>query len=133
MSGAFLARRTVLAMGLAAVVGATAWAADDKPNPVGTWKWSMTPRDGQKIDVKLKLKLDGDKLSGTIQRGDRPETAIEEASYKEGEVKFQVTRERDGQKFTIKYEGKVSGDTLTGKVTFGDNQSRDWKAERAKE
>jgi hypothetical protein len=99
---------------------------------VGTWKWTVD-RNGQQIQNTLKLKLDGDKLSGTIQRGDRPENAIEEASYNDGEVTFQVTRERNGQKFTIKYNGKVSGDTITGKTTFGDNQSRDWKAERAKD
>jgi hypothetical protein len=110
-------------LALALLVG----AAED---PNGTWKWS-TERNGNKVETTLKLKLEGDKLTGTISGRDGKETPIEEATWKDGEVAFSVTRERDGQKFTIKYSGKVSGDTITGKSGGGDRQ-RDWKAERAK-
>ena len=78
-----------------------------------------------------KDKLEGDKLTGTISGRQGAETPIEEASFKDGEVKFQITRERDGQKMVSKYSGKISGDTLTGTVAFGE-RSREWKAERAK-
>ena len=102
-------------------------AADDIN---GTWKWSFE-RNGTKTETTLKLKLEGDKLSGSISGRDGAESAIEEATFKDGEVAFSVTRERNGQKMTTKYTGKLSGDTITGKSGSGDRM-RDWKAERAK-
>jgi hypothetical protein len=108
--------------------------ADDKLNPAGTWKWTVN-RNGQDREMTLKLKLDGDKLTGAMVGQDNQETAIEDAQYKDGEVSFKVTRERDGNKFTIKYKGKVSEDSLKGKTEFdrdGQVQSRDWEAKRAK-
>ena len=123
---------SLLAIGL--IVPAS--AADAKPNPTGTWKWSQTGQDGQTINSTLKLKLDGDKLTGTVTRRDGSETAIEEGKFKDGEVSFQATRERDGQKFVIKYHGKLEGDTIKGKIEFernGEARSRDWEAKRAKE
>lgn len=106
----------------------------DKPNPTGTWKWTVTFND-QTRELTLKLKLDGDKLTGAMVRQDQ-ETPIEDAKYKDGEVSFKVTRERGGQKFTTKYFGKVSGDTIKGKSESereGKTQSRDWEAKRAKD
>ena len=108
--------------------------ADDKPNPTGTWKWSVE-RNGQTFDLTLKLKLDDGKLTGTLARGDQ-ETKIEDGKFKDGEVSFTVTTEGDGQKFTRKYSGKVSGDTLKGKSEFernGETMSRDWEAKRSKD
>jgi len=109
--------------------------ADDKPNPTGTWKWTVN-FGGQEREMTLKLKLDGDKLTGSMPGRDGQETAIEDGKYKDGEVSFKVTRERQGNKFTIKYTGKVSGDTIKGKTEFdrdGHPQSRDWEAKRAKD
>ena len=127
-------------LGLAAVVlafvGLTGVArADDKPNPTGTWKWKVEI-NGQEREFTLKLKLDGDKLTGAMIGRDGNETAIQEAKYKDGEVSFKVERERNGNKFTIKYTGKVSGDTLKGKAEFerdGQTRSRDWEAKRGKD
>jgi hypothetical protein len=112
-----------------AVWALAAMAADDA-KPEGTWKWSVE-RNGEKFETTLKLKLEGEKLSGSVTGRDGKETAIEEASFKDGEVKFQVTRERNGEKVVVKYGGKVSGDTITGKSEAGE-RSREWKAERQK-
>jgi hypothetical protein len=112
--------------------GAVATAADDA-NPTGTWKWTTTFGD-QSRESTLKLKLDGDKLTGAMVGRNDQETPIEDAKFSNGEVSFRVTRERNGQKFTSKYSGKVSGDTITGKIEFerqGQTQSRDWKATRS--
>ena len=108
--------------------------ADESANPTGTWKWSVTFND-QTRELKLKLKLEDDKLTGAMVGRDDQETPIEDATFKDGEVAFAVTRERNGQKFTIKYKGKVSGDTIKGKSEFernGEKQSRDWEAKREK-
>jgi hypothetical protein len=108
--------------------------AEDKADPTGTWKWTVN-FGGQEREMTLKLKLEGDKLTGSMPGRDGQETAIEDGKYKDGEVSFKVTRERMGNKVTIKYTGKVSGDTIKGKTEFernGEAQSRDWEAKRAK-
>ena len=129
-----LHRRDLLAMGMAFLLIAGTVQAAEKPDPTGTWKWSVTFND-MKRDFTLKLKLDGDKLTGAMLGRNNQETAIEEASFKDGEVAFSVTRERNGQKFTTKYKGKVDGDTIKGKsegMRDGQTQSRDWEAKREK-
>jgi len=119
----------IRALSAVLLMSAAAMAAQDA-SPAGKWKWSVE-RNGETFESKLELKLDGDKLSGTFTGRDNKETPIAEASFKDGEVKFQITRERDGQSFTVKYSGKLEGDKITGKSENGD-RSRDWKAERVK-
>jgi hypothetical protein len=108
--------------------------AADKANPNGTWKWTVT-RNGQERQQTLKLKLDAGKLTGAMVGQNGRETKIQNATYKDGEVSFTLTRTgNNGQKRTSKYNGKVSGDTITGKIEFernGETQSRDWEAKRA--
>ena len=108
--------------------------ADDKPNPNGTWKYT-TEVNGQSIDVTIKLKLDGDKLTGSVSVLDT-ETQIEDAKYKDGEVSFTVNREANGTKFTIKYKGKIMGDTFKGKRELerdGQTNTREFEAKRSKD
>ena len=123
---------------LGAVVQAE--AADKKNDPTGTWTWTVPGRNGGP-DRKstLKLKLDGEKVTGTLsapgRQGQTSEVNIEEGKLKGDEISFNVTREFNQNKFTQKYHGKVSGDTIKGKVEFernGEAQSRDWEAKREK-
>jgi hypothetical protein len=109
-------------------------ALADDANPTGTWKWSAT-FNNQTREFTLKLKLEGDKLTGSMLGRDNQETPIENATYKDGEVAFSVTRERNGNKFTVKYKRKVSGDTIKGKSSVerdGQTMERDWEAKREK-
>jgi hypothetical protein len=124
---------TALVVSLAGSVGTL--QADDKPNPTGAWKWTVM-RNNQAREASLKLKLDGDKLTGAMVGQNGQETPIEDGQYKDGEVSFKVTRERQGNKITTKYSGKLSGDTIKGKIESernGQPQSRDWEAKRAKD
>jgi hypothetical protein len=126
-----LAAAAVL-LGLVGLVGVT--RADDKADPTGTWKWSVTFND-QTFDMTLKLKQEGDKLTGTLTGRQGQETKIDDGMFKDGKVTFKVTREFNNQKFTTKYEGKLSGDTIKGKAETefnGETRSRDWEAKRAK-
>jgi hypothetical protein len=119
----------VVAAGLAGLA-----QAQDKPDPTGTWKWKVTIQD-QSRDVTLKLKLEGDKLTGVILGRNDQETKIEDATFKDGEVAFAVTRERQGQKFTTKYKGKLDGDTIKGQSESergGQSRKADWEAKREK-
>jgi hypothetical protein len=126
-------KRLVTAVAMIAFIGvvSTLQAADD---PTGAWKWTAM-YGGNSFDVTLKLKLDGDKLTGAVVGQNNQETPISEASFKDGKVSFSIVRERDGQKFTIKYNGTLSGDTITGKSERerdGQKQSNDWVAKRQK-
>ena len=129
-------RRTVLCLLAAVVVAAVApavFAADDKASPAGTWKWSFA-RGQQTTEVTLKLKLEGDKLTGTITMGTR-DTEITDGKFADGKVSFSVVRETNNGKFTTKYEGKLDGDTIKGKIESernGQTNSRDWEAKREK-
>lgn len=129
-------KRLLAATLVLAIVGvATLASADDKANPTGTWKW--TAKFGnQTREMTLKLKLEGDKLSGATVGRDGKENPVTDATYKDGEVSFKTVRERNGTKMTSAYTGKVSGDTITGKIQTergGKTQSRDWEAKRAKD
>ncbi len=113
---------------------ATVQADDKKPNPAGTWKWSFTGQNGQTRETTLKLKLEGEKLTGSMS-GRNGDTAIDDAKIKGDEISFAVTREFNGNKMTSKYNGKLSGDTIKGKVETerdGEKRSRDWEAKREK-
>ncbi len=127
-------RRELLILGLAFIGFASQSQAADKQDPTGTWKWSVTFND-QSRDVTLKLKLEGDKLTGTMPGRNNEETKIENGTFKDGEVSFSVTREGKGQKMTSKYKGKVDGDTIKGKIERerdGKAKSSDWEAKREK-
>jgi hypothetical protein len=109
--------------------------AADKPDPNGTWKWTVE-MNGQKRDVTLKLKLDGDKLTGSMPGRNNTDTAIEDGKFKDGEVSFSVTRDRMGTKVTTKYSGKIDGDTFKGKMEFernGEKMTREFEAKRSKD
>ena len=121
-----------LSVCLLLTLAATANAEDKKVDPTGTWKWSFTGQNGQTRETTLKLKLEGDKLTGTVS-GRNGDTAIENAKIKGEEISFSVTREFNGNKMTSKYNGKLSGDSIKGKAETdrnGETQSRDWEAKR---
>ena len=126
---------------LAAFVVTSAQAADKKGDPTGTWTWSTPGRNGGDPRTStLKLKADGDKLTGKVSTpgrdGQARETEIEDGKIKGDEVSFKVVREFNGNKFTTKYNGKVGEDSIKGKVEIdrgqGDPISRDWEAKREK-
>ena len=123
----------VLALGATAQVK----AAD---SATGTWNWTQPGRNGG-ADRKstLKLKQDGEKLTGTVtapgRGGETADTEISDGKIKGDEVSFNVVREFNGNKFTAKYNGKLSGDSIKGKIETernGTPNSRDWEAKRDK-
>ena len=120
-----------LAVGLLALVLVNVVSAAD---PTGTWKWSTTFNNKTR-EQTLKLKLEGDKLTGALVGQNNQETAIADASFKDDAVAFTVTREQGGNKVVSKYNGKLDGDTIKGKIESdrgGKTNSRDWLAKREK-
>jgi hypothetical protein len=125
-----------MAAGCAVALGGPCPGAEEKKaGAAGTWKWEFMNND-QTLKFTLKVKQDGDKLTGVLL-GPREgmERKVEEGKVKDGEVSFTVTREQDGNKFTVKYKGKLSGDTIKGKAAVdfgGETREFDWEAKRAK-
>lgn len=111
-----------------------AQAQDKKADATGTWKWSTPGRNGGAArESTLKLKQDGEKLTGTMSG--RQEIEIQDGKVVDGKVSFKVVRKgQNGQEMTAAYEGKLDGDTIKGTVTAPDrngaSQSRDWEAKR---
>jgi hypothetical protein len=103
-------------------------------DPTGTWKSTMML--GKKTqEVTIKLKLEGEKLTGTVGGGQGRETAISDGTFKDDKLSFSVIREQKGEKLTQKYTGTVGGDTIKGKVNTergGKSRSTDWEAKRQK-
>ena len=122
-------------------LGAVVQAQDKKADPTGTWTWTTPGRNGGP-DRKstLKLKVEGDKLTGTLaapgRGGQSNDSAIADGKLKGDEISFTVTREFGGNKITAKYNGKISGDSIKGKIETernGQTNSRDWEAKRETE
>jgi hypothetical protein len=135
----------VVACMASAALAADNKKADDKKeekkpaagNATGTWKW-MTTQQGQERENVLKLKQDGDKLTGALVGRNNRETEITDGKVKDGEVSFKVTRTQQGREMTTTYTAKLEGDTLKGKIETpgrdgGAPRSRDWEAKRVKE
>jgi hypothetical protein len=100
----------------------------------GNWNTALILNDGNRIEGMLKLKQDGDKLTGAAVRNES-ETPIQDGKIAGDEISFNVIRERDGRKVTAKYKGKITGDSVKGKVESdwsGDWQTLDWEGTRAK-
>ena len=120
------------------VLGSVAQAEDKKVDPTGTWTWTMPGREGaEPRKTTLKLKAEGEKLTGTVsapgRQGQARDTEITNGKLKGDEISFEVTREFGGNKMVAKYSGKISGDTIKGKVETereGNTRSRDWEAKR---
>jgi hypothetical protein len=103
----------------------------------GTWKWETPGRNGgQPMTTTLKLKQDGEKLTGTISGRNGTETEIKDGKItKDGDLSFKVTRTMQGNEMTMDYSGKLAGDTIKGKSEMtmnGQARTREFEAKREK-
>jgi len=112
---------------LAATVAATALAAD----VAGTWTWTTKSKKGKEVESTLTLSVQGEKLTGDLQRG-KKSVEISNGAIKGDEISFEVKTERNGDETVQKFEGKVEGDTITGTTSGKKGKSRDWEAKRSK-
>ena len=136
----------VLAAGLMFVgVSATVVGAEDKPaaspttapavgDATGTWTWQYEGRNGEMMDVTLKLKQEGEKLTGTITGFRGQETEISDGTIKNGEIAFKVVRTWNDNEIVTQYSGKLEGDVIKGKSEMernGQTRTREFEAKRA--
>jgi hypothetical protein len=78
----------------------------------GAWNMAYTTSQGVKMTSTLTLKLDGDKLTGTIS-SPRGTIALDEVSVNGDDIAFAIIRVGFGDKIRIEYNGKVKGDTMS--------------------
>lgn len=127
-------RSFVILAALALVLGAAAQlrAAD----ATGTWSWETPGRNGNTNKQTLKLKQEGDKLTGTLKGTRGSALEIKDGKVQGSEISFKVTRDRNRTTATTTYTGKLEGDTIKGKIESegrnGETRSRDWEAKREK-
>jgi hypothetical protein len=100
-------------------------------DPTGTWNWNTPKGVGT-----LKLKLEGDKVTGVMVRkaGD---LKVEDGVCKDGVISFRVPgKTPGGQPMVHMYQGKVVGNTIKGSATIvlpDQAVSGDWEAKRVKD
>lgn len=89
-----------------------------KPDPItGTWECEMEiPQMGRALGIKMMLKLDGTKVTGTAQLSfgerDLPEAPIEEGSFQNGELRAKLQFMRNQSEMVA----TIGPDTLDGTV-----------------
>src|SRR5580765_531278 len=102
--------------------------AEDKAT--GTWKWTQS-FGGNDIQTVLKLKQDGDQVTGTISGFQGNEDKIEDGKVDGDKVTFKVTRDFGGNKMITTYTCTISGESLKGKAETV--IARDFDAKKSKE
>jgi hypothetical protein len=101
-------RIAFLSICLVMMTFAVAWAADVN----GKWTAQVPGgRDGQLQETTFTLKVEGDKLTGTVS-GRQGDTPIADGKITGDEISFTVTRERQGATIKQLYKGKVAGDEI---------------------
>ena len=131
-----------------AVASLTTDAAETGVNPTGTWKVTQVPKSS--YEPILKLKLEGDKLTGTITRntGSKIEVLpIEDGKLKGSEISFDIHFFSQVFKNGVlqpantnamshwKFQGTIESDDIKGKVekeSSAGSRTQDWEARRAK-
>src|SRR5271156_3253420 len=109
--------KAILSMALVLGVSGFAGAADDKAvDPVGTWKCEYEI-GGQQRTSTLKIKKDGDNLTGTMTWPDQDEAKVKDLKLKEGTLTFSAERKLPGMDdaITVEYKLTITGDQIKGK------------------
>ena len=98
----------------------------------GVWKASIETPNGA-MENTFTLKVDGEKLTGTVTMGQMGDGAISDGKVDGDNVSFAVVREFNGNQFRIDYKGKVAGDEMkiTGTIA-GMDRTFEMTAKRSK-
>ncbi len=127
--------KTILSAALLLVLGLCGLAgAQEKADPVGTWKCEYQIGE-QKRTSTLTIKMDGDKLAGTMSWPDQKETNLKDLKLKDADLTFSAERVLGDNKFNVEYKFTITGDKLKGKgavETGGEKREFDIEGKREK-
>jgi hypothetical protein len=103
---------------------------------LGTWKWSVN----KTLVMTLRLKHEGDRLTGILIGNDGPEKEIQDGKYDDGKISFRVTSVVGKGEVTAEYAGVLAGTVINGgtRVYFGARPRTlpgymPWQAKRVRE
>jgi hypothetical protein len=124
--------KRVLSSGLFVVAFALVFAGSAlaQKSVAGEWDAEFNTPGGPQ-PLKLIIKVDGEKISGTAKRS-RGDVAIS-GTIKGEDITFGYTIDYNGNPVTLTFTGKVKGDSMSGTVSFNDQASDDWSAKRTPE
>ena len=116
--------KAILSVALVLGLCGLARAADDKADPVGTWKLEYMIGDVQRT-ATLTITKDGDKVAGTMSWPDQKETKLNDVKLKDRELTFSAVRVLGDNKIPVDYKFTIDGDKLKGKgaVETGDRKT----------
>ena len=128
-------------IGIALMTGAllvSAKADDKKPDPTGTYVWTMASRTGGPDHTNtLILKLDGANLTGKIlsprRGGPINITDIDNGKINGARISFSAVRSFPTITFTNYYYGTLTNNEIVGKIVSqrdGQTQTRHWDAKK---
>ena len=98
----------------------------------GTWKLTGSYGRSSRPSI-VKFEQDGDELRGTMLSYLGPRLALQEVSYQDGRVVFEVTRSRSGRTSSTRYEGVLRDGRIEGTTEFrrrGETRTDNWVTER---
>ena|SRR6516165_8091240 len=122
-------------LSMALVLGVCGFVvAADKVDPVGTWKCDYEI-GSQKLTATLTIKMDGDKLAGTMSWPDQKDEKLKDVKLKESTLTFSAVRKFMGNEFPLDFTLTIEGDKFKGKsaaVFGGQKQEFDIEGKREK-
>ena len=119
-----------LVLGLCGLAG----AQGEKADPVGTWKCDYEI-GSQKLTATLTIKMDGDKLAGTMSWPDQKDEKLKDVKLKESTLTFSAVRKFMGNEFPLDFTLTIEGDKFKGKSAAefgGQKQEFDIEGKREK-
>jgi hypothetical protein len=108
--------------------------AEDKADPVGTWKCEYTIGD-MKRTAELTVKKDGDKLVGTMSWPDQKDEKLKDMKFKDGKLTFSAVRKFMDNTFPLDFTLTIEKDKFKGKAAAevgGNKQEFDIEGKREK-
>ncbi|SPE41285.1 conserved exported hypothetical protein [Candidatus Sulfopaludibacter sp. SbA3] len=100
--------RIVLLTALLGILASVALAAD----VTGKWTADVPGRGGNTTPNTFVFKVDGAKLTGTVDGGRGGAVEIADGKVDGDSISFSMTRNFGGQDVKISYKGKVSGNEI---------------------
>lgn len=133
VSGEWRAKRVPVAAAVKPKAASTQKPAEKpalKNSPlVGRWSGRTETPNGEVVRFTVELEADGDRLSGTMRFGKRPQP-IRDVKVRGRRLEFFVDFESEGQTYEVEIEGSLEGkDRMKGRW-FADGAEGEWTARR---
>jgi hypothetical protein len=126
--------KAALSMTLVVGLCGLAGAQGEKADPVGTWKCEYKIGDMKRMST-LTIKMEGDKLAGTMSWPDQKDEKLKDPKFKDGKLTFSAVRKFMDNEFPLDFTLTIDGDKFKGKAASdfgGKKQEFDIEGKREK-